>query len=136
MKVFLTGADSTKCGDYGQDANMLDLRRCSRSTPNHCRAEAEMSIGQAEIAKIAELAKIRIADREIGEVTSRIARILAMVEQMQAVDTSGLEPMAHPLDASQRLRPDVVTETDQREYFQPLAPELEDDLYLVPRVID
>ena len=95
-----------------------------------------MSIEQAEIAKIAELAKIRIADREIGEVTGRIARILAMVEQMQVVDTSGLEPMAHPLDASQRLRPDVVMETDQREHFQPLAPELEDDLYLVPRVID
>ena len=95
-----------------------------------------MPVAQAEILQLAELARIRIADRDIGEVTRRITHILAMVGQMQEVDTRGLEPMANPLDASQRLRPDVVTETDQRRDFQQLAPEVEDGLYLVPRVID
>ncbi len=95
-----------------------------------------MSVEQAEIEKIAELARIRIADAEIAEVTDRISGILGLVDQMQAVDTSALEPMANPLDANQRLRADVVTEGDQREEFQKIAPLVEDGLYLVPKVID
>jgi aspartyl-tRNA(Asn)/glutamyl-tRNA(Gln) amidotransferase subunit C len=95
-----------------------------------------MSVEQAEIEKIAELARIRIADTELGQVTERISSILGMVDQMQAVDTSALEPMANPLDANQRLRADQITETDQRERFQAIAPKTEDGLYLVPKVID
>ncbi|MCZ6828201.1 MAG: Asp-tRNA(Asn)/Glu-tRNA(Gln) amidotransferase subunit GatC [Gammaproteobacteria bacterium] len=95
-----------------------------------------MSVAQAEIEKIAELARIRIADSEISTVTERISSILEMVDQMQAVNTAAVEPMANPLDASQRLRADKVTESDQREQFQQLAPLVEDGLYLVPRVID
>lgn len=95
-----------------------------------------MSIRQDEIEKIAELARIRIADEEIALVTQRITEILRMVDQLQAVDTHGVEPMANPLDATQRLRPDEVTEGNCREAFQAIAPAVENGLYLVPRVIE
>ena len=95
-----------------------------------------MSIEQDEIEKIAELARIRISDEQIGQVTRRITEILQMVDQLQAVDTRDIEPMANPLDATQRLRADEVTESDRREAFQAIAPAVENGLYLVPRVID
>ena len=95
-----------------------------------------MAIEQDEIEKLAELARIRIKDDQIGEVTQRITAILAMVDQLQAVDTSAVEPMANPLDASQRLRADEVTEMNRREAFQAIAPVVEDGLYLVPKVIE
>jgi aspartyl-tRNA(Asn)/glutamyl-tRNA(Gln) amidotransferase subunit C len=95
-----------------------------------------MSIRQDEIEKIAELARIRIADEEISQVTLRITEILQMVDQLQAADTSGVEPMANPHDAIQRLRPDAVTEVNRREEFQAIAPAVENGLYLVPRVIE
>ncbi len=95
-----------------------------------------MSIDRDEIEKIAELARVRIDAAQIGEVTQRIAEILDMVDQLQAVDTSGVEPMANPLDAVQKLRPDAVTEEDRRAAFQAIAPAVEDGLYLVPRVLD
>jgi len=95
-----------------------------------------MSIEQNEIEKIAELARIRIAGEQLGQVTQRITEILAMVDQLQAADTSNVEPMANPLDATQRLRPDEVTESNRREAFQAIAPAVENGLYLVPKVID
>ena len=95
-----------------------------------------MTIEQDEIEKIAELARIRIADDQIGQVTQRITEILGMVDQLQAVDTSDVEPMANPLDATQRLRADAVTEVNRREDFQAIAPAVENGLYLVPKVID
>lgn len=95
-----------------------------------------MSIEQDEIEKIAQLARIRIADDEIGEITQRITEILGMVDQLQAADTKGVTPMANPLDNVQRLRPDKITETNQREAFQAIAPAVENGLYLVPKVID
>jgi aspartyl-tRNA(Asn)/glutamyl-tRNA(Gln) amidotransferase subunit C len=95
-----------------------------------------MAIEQDEIEKIAELARIRIADDQIGEVTQRITEILGMVDQLQAADTAGIEPMANPLDAIQRLRADEVTETNRRDAFQAIAPAVENGLYLVPTVIE
>ncbi|MEH6591740.1 MAG: Asp-tRNA(Asn)/Glu-tRNA(Gln) amidotransferase subunit GatC [Halioglobus sp.] len=95
-----------------------------------------MAITQDDIEKIAELARIRIADNQIGEVTARITEILVMVDQLQAIDTSAVEPMANPLDATARLRADVVTQVNQREAFQAIAPAVENGLYLVPKVID
>ena len=95
-----------------------------------------MAIEQDEIEKIAELARIRIGDDQIGQVTQRITEILGMVDQLQAVDTSDVEPMANPLDAIQRLRADAVTEVNRREDFQAIAPAVENGLYLVPKVID
>lgn len=95
-----------------------------------------MAIEQDEIEKIAELARIRISDQEIGQVTQRITEILQMVDQLQAVDTGGVEPMANPLDATQRLRPDEVTQGNRRDNFQAIAPAIENGLYLVPKVIE
>jgi aspartyl-tRNA(Asn)/glutamyl-tRNA(Gln) amidotransferase subunit C len=95
-----------------------------------------MAIEQDEIEKIAELARIRISDEEIGQVTQRITEILHMVDQLQAVDTGSVEPMANPLDATQRLRPDEVTQGNRRDSFQAIAPAVENGLYLVPKVIE
>ena len=113
---------------------MISLRpRRHRAVSRGC---SNMAIDQQEIEKIAQLARIRIADNQIGEVTQRITDILAMVDQLQAADTAGVEPMANPLDATQRLRPDEVTEQDRRAAFQDIAPAVEDGLYLVPKVIE
>jgi aspartyl-tRNA(Asn)/glutamyl-tRNA(Gln) amidotransferase subunit C len=98
--------------------------------------DIDMAIEQEEIEKIADLARVRISGQQIGEVTQRITEILGMVDQLQAVDTAGIEPMANPLDATQRLRADEVTEVNQREAFQAIAPAVENGLYLVPIVIE
>ena len=95
-----------------------------------------MAVGPSDIEKIAHLARIRIAPDQIGAVAERISDILAMVDQMQAVDTDAVRPMANPHDATQRLRPDEVSEVNQRERFQALAPQAEGGLYLVPKVIE
>ena len=95
-----------------------------------------MSLDAAAIAKIAHLARLAITEQDIPEYARNLSNILSLVEQMSAVDTSGVTPMAHPMDAAQRLRPDAVTETDQRELFQSIAPQVEAGLYLVPKVIE
>ncbi len=95
-----------------------------------------MSISEQDLARVAELARIRLDDATVADVTRRIRDILAMIDQMQAVDTDHVLPMANPLDATQRLRDDEVTETDQRERFLAIAPATEEGLYLVPRVIE
>lgn len=95
-----------------------------------------MSLGPAEVENIAHLARLAVDESLIPDYARDLSAILSFVEQMNAVETAGVEPMAHPLDASQRLRPDVVTERDQRELFQRVAPATEDGLYLVPRVIE
>ncbi|ROQ20793.1 aspartyl/glutamyl-tRNA(Asn/Gln) amidotransferase subunit C [Marinimicrobium koreense] len=95
-----------------------------------------MAIASSDIAKLAHLARIAVSDDEVGQVTERVSDVLNLVDQLQAVDTTGVKPMAHPLDATQRLRADQVTEPNQREHFQAIAPATEDGLYLVPRVIE
>ena len=100
------------------------------------RQVAETVLDPSEIHKLAELAKIEIDESHITEVTARISDVLALVDQLQAVDTSGVTPMAHPLDTTQRLRVDAVTELNHRDAFQAQAPEAEQGLYLVPKVID
>lgn len=94
-----------------------------------------MAIASSDIAQLAHLARIALPEDQVEQVTQRITEVLALVDQLQAVDTTGVEPMAHPLDAMQRLRSDQVTESNQREAFQTIAPATEDGLYLVPRVI-
>ena len=95
-----------------------------------------MSIERADIEKLALLARIAISDEQIAPTTGRIASVIALVDQLQAADTDGVDPMAHPMDAVQRLRADEVSETDNREAFQAIAPSTEEGLYLVPRVIE
>ena len=89
-----------------------------------------------QVRHIARLARIELADADTAALQRELNDILAMVEQMRAVDTSGVEPMSHPQEARQRLREDRVTESDERELFQSIAPQVEDGLYLVPQVIE
>lgn len=95
-----------------------------------------MAVDRTVIEKIATLAQIKLEEKAIPEITERIASILAMIDTMQSVDTDQVQPMANPLDACQRLRADVVMETDQRQQFLAIAPATEQGLYLVPQVID
>lgn len=95
-----------------------------------------MSLDADEVKKIAYLARLKIEEADIPGYVSSLSDILDLVAQMNAVDTAGMTPMSHPLDAVQRLREDVVTEGNQRELFQAIAPKTEDGLYLVPKVIE
>lgn len=95
-----------------------------------------MAIESSDIAKLAKLARIEINDAAAQEAAKSISDVLALVDQLQAINTDGVLPMAHPLDAVQKLRPDVITETNQRETFQAIAPATEAGLYLVPQVIE
>ena len=95
-----------------------------------------MAFDKTEVEKIAQLARLYISDSEIDEVTGRIRDILALIDQMQSVDTDDVVPLAHPLDLTQRLREDDVTEFNRRDELQLLAPKVEQGLYLVPKVIE
>ena len=95
-----------------------------------------MGIDRNEIARIAHLARLQVGDEAAAQTAKELGNILDFVGQMNAVDTSGVTPMAHPLDAGQRLREDQITETDRRSEFQACAPLVEDGLYLVPRVVE
>jgi aspartyl-tRNA(Asn)/glutamyl-tRNA(Gln) amidotransferase subunit C len=89
-----------------------------------------------QITRLADLARLELSAAEIADMREKLSDILAMVDQMSAVDTAGVEPMSHPQEVTQRLREDRVTETNQRELFQSIAPRVEDGLYLVPKVIE
>lgn len=95
-----------------------------------------MAVDRSDIAKLAELARIAISENTADQVAHSISDVLALVDQLQAVNTDGVVPMAHPLDAVQRLRADEITEPNQREQFQAIAPATQDGLYLVPQVIE
>ena len=95
-----------------------------------------MSLVKDDVEKIAHLARLALGEDELDSVADGLSSILQMVEQMGAVDTQGVTPMAHPLHMSQRLRPDRVTEPDRRTLLQANAPLTERGLYLVPKVID
>ena len=95
-----------------------------------------MSLDKADVEKIAHLARIAIDEAKIPEYAKNLTGILDLVEQMSAVDTEAVDPMAHPLDMAQRLREDAVSETNERDKFQSIAPKVEAGLYLVPKVIE
>lgn len=95
-----------------------------------------MSLDASNVEKIAHLARLAIEPEAVSEYARNLSDILDLVDQLSTVDTKDIEPMAHPMDVVQRLRPDQVTEQDQRETFQAIAPQVEDGLYLVPRVVE
>ena len=95
-----------------------------------------MSLNKSDIEKLAALARINISDEESQQVTERIGSVLDLVDQLQAQNTEGVEPMAHPMDALQTLRVDKVTESDDRDNLMSNAPASEDGLFLVPKVIE
>lgn len=95
-----------------------------------------MSLDKSDVEKIAHLARLAIDESSIPAYARDLNNILNLVEQMSAVDTETVSPMAHPLDAHQRLREDFISETDQRELFQSIAPKTDAGVYLVPQVIE
>lgn len=95
-----------------------------------------MALEQEDVRRAAHLARLGLNDDEAVRYVDDLSRILEMADRLRAVDTEGVDPLAHPLDATQRLRADEVTEHDQRERFQRCAPAVEDGLYLVPRVVE
>lgn len=95
-----------------------------------------MSLKPEQVRKVAFLARLRLDEDRVSEYASELSGILGLVDQLERADTDGVEPMAHPLDLTARLRDDAVTEEDQRDAFQAIAPATEAGLYLVPRVIE
>ena len=95
-----------------------------------------MSLTTADVQKVARLARLAMSESEIESARSQLSGIFDLIAEMQAVDTSGIAPMSHAQDLAQRLREDKVTETNQREAFQAIAPQVEHGLYLVPQVIE
>lgn len=95
-----------------------------------------MSFERSDVEKIAHLARLAIREEDISAYVGNMSNIFNLVSQLNAVDTKDVVPMAHPLDAVQRLRDDIVTQANQRELFQSVAPQVEAGLYLVPKVIE
>ncbi len=95
-----------------------------------------MSLSIEEVRHIARLARIELTDADAHATQAKLNGIFGLIEQMQAVDTAGVEPMSHPQDLATRLRADAVSESDRRDAFQRIAPQTENGLYLVPKVIE
>ncbi|MBT5862180.1 MAG: Asp-tRNA(Asn)/Glu-tRNA(Gln) amidotransferase subunit GatC [Gammaproteobacteria bacterium] len=95
-----------------------------------------MSLDKEQVQHIAMLARLKLSDEEYAESVEKLSKIVDFVDQLSSVDTTNVLPMAHPVDAAQRLRPDDVTETNDRDHYQQNAPEVVDGLYLVPKVLE
>ncbi|MBI5659482.1 MAG: Asp-tRNA(Asn)/Glu-tRNA(Gln) amidotransferase subunit GatC [Nitrosomonadales bacterium] len=95
-----------------------------------------MSLSIDDVKKVAQLARLAVTEQEAQTAHAQLSGIFGLIEEMRAVDTSGIEPMSHAQDVVQRLREDKVTEGNQREMFQQIAPQVESGLYLVPKVIE
>ena len=95
-----------------------------------------MALTLADVKRVAHLARIAVDESEARAVLEQLGGVFQLIERMQAVDTRGIDPMSHALDLVQRLRDDSVTESDQHEAFQRIAPQVEGALYLVPKVIE
>jgi aspartyl-tRNA(Asn)/glutamyl-tRNA(Gln) amidotransferase subunit C len=95
-----------------------------------------VSLDKDQVQHIAVLARLKLADQDFDQTVEKLSKIVDFVDQLSQADTADVVPMAHPLNESQRLRPDVVTETNERDRVQQNAPEVADGLYLVPKVIE
>ena len=95
-----------------------------------------MSISSDEVRKVAHLARLDVTGEQLDAYASELSTILTLVAELEGADTANVPPLAHPIEASQRLRADEVTETDQRRRFQAIAPAVQDGLYRVPKVIE
>ena len=95
-----------------------------------------MALSLDDVTRIAQLARLEVTDAEARQVLAQLQAIFALIEELQSVDTRGIEPMSHAQDVTLRLREDRVTEDDQRELFQSIAPRVEAGLYLVPKVVE
>ena len=95
-----------------------------------------MSLDKDQVQQIATLARLKLSDDEYAESVKKLSKIVDFVDQLSQADTSDVVPMAHPLDVAQRLRPDVVTESNERDHYQENAASVQDGLFLVPKVIE
>ena len=95
-----------------------------------------MSLTSDDVKRVAKLARLGLTDVETTETLAQLNSILELVDQMQQIDTDGVAPLAHPLELKQTLRADAVSETNQRDKFQAIAPQADAGLYLVPRVVE
>lgn len=95
-----------------------------------------MSLSLEDVKRLTNLARIELSEEEARATLAQLSEIFGLIQKMQAVDASEITPMSHAQDVGQRLRPDLVTENDQRELYQSVAPQVEAGLYLVPRVIE
>lgn len=142
MIPYRTAAVNTKTGFPGldsrenRDADASNLLSRPETRPQPKEDPHEMALTLSDVKRIAHLARIEVTEAEAGHTLERLTGIFALIEEMQSVDTKGVEPMSHAQDVVQRLREDEVTETNQRELFQSVAPQVEGGLYLVPKVIE
>ena len=103
---------------------------------NSLKQEFPVSLDKDQVQQIAVLARLKLADDEFAETVDKLSRIVDFVDQLAQADTSDVVPMAHPLDVAQRLRPDAVTEPNERDHVQENAASTQDGMYLVPKVIE
>jgi len=104
--------------------------------PGQLSPEARMALSLEDVRRIAQLAHLEVTDTEARQVLAQLQAIFALIEELRSVDTLGIEPMSHAQDVVLRLREDRMTEEDQRELFQSIAPQVEAGLYLVPKIIE
>jgi aspartyl-tRNA(Asn)/glutamyl-tRNA(Gln) amidotransferase subunit C len=121
---------------YPGALSVVSLRAFETPPHNNLLETPSMSLKSEDVKNIAHLARLEISEDSVEQYAADLSSILDLVDQMNQVDTEGVAPMAHPMDASQRLRIDEVTETNQREKFQSIAPDVEAGLYRVPKVIE
>ena len=95
-----------------------------------------MALSLADVSRISQLARIEVTEAEAQEVLTQMQAIFGLIEELLSVDTRGVDPMSHAQDVMLRLRDDEVTERDQHDLFQSIAPQVEAGLYLVPKVIE
>ena len=95
-----------------------------------------MSLDKEQVQHIAMMARLKLSDEEYAESVEKLSKIVDFVDQLSQADTTDVVPMAHPLDAAQRLRPDAINETNDRDHYQQNATSVSDGLYLVPKVIE
>ncbi|HET7797176.1 Asp-tRNA(Asn)/Glu-tRNA(Gln) amidotransferase subunit GatC [Nevskia sp.] len=95
-----------------------------------------MSLSPEQVRQVARLARLQLNPEQVAPYATQLSNILQMVDRLSSADTANVSPMAHPLDMVQRLRPDVISEPDRRDDYQAIAPETQDGLYLVPKVIE
>lgn len=111
-------------------------KRVRAASRTRSRSRSRMALDLAEVRRIARLARLAVSEDEARSVLVQLNEVFDMIEQMRAVDTTGIEPMSHPLGGVQRLREDVVSDTTDREACLANAPATEAGLYLVPRVLE
>src|SRR5690606_16597096 len=114
------------------------VRCCQRpEVPDRSRLHfAPMSLSPETVQQVAQLARLALQPEQATQYARQLSNIFDLVGQLEQADTARVAPMAHPLEMHQRLRPDAVTQADQRETFQSVAPAVENGLYLVPKVIE